>query len=201
MFKQCSKCKLHLSTEEFNLDKKGNLGRASICKSCNKLLNYESDNTKETKCNNCCKIKINSEFYKCKRNKSGLQSICKECQRTAIANSLSKPENYYTKLLNSYKKRHPKSIIMIEVSDLLLLNRLQNNECKITGKPLGHIVDIKKRRDNIWNASIFDLFENNLDVIKKDNICLTCNLCDTISRGYNIKSIDKIYNLFKTIID
>ena len=60
-----------------------------------------------------------------------------------------------------------------------------------------HVIDEKKRTDNIWNLSIFIV--NNNDVINIDDIVLVCNLFDTIKRGYDIKNYDEMLKIYKNI--
>ena len=200
MYKICRKCHKHLEAANFTKDKKGSLGKNNICKDCRKDINIDlSLEITHLKCVECKEMLSCDRFYKCRRNSTGLQSVCKVCQKKRIINSLSKIENYLGLLLRKFINRNKDIQINIYLKDLLNIYKSQNGKCALLNKDMSHNVDEKKRTDNIWNISIFINNENN--PLGPSDICLVCNLCDTIKRGYNISDRIEMQKIISKIID
>ena len=106
--------------------------------------------------------------------------------------------NYLDIILNKFIKKNKDKIININQSELIELYKKNNEKCYISKKLMTHIVDDKKRTDNIWNISIF-LIDDKLNEININNIILVCNLFDTIKRGYNIKNYKEMLDIFNNI--
>ena len=201
MFKSCRICQEHLSLDKYNKDSKGVYGRSHVCRECRKKnVNGEHINpTTKIRCKECKIDKDIKGYYKCSRNKTGLQNICMECQKKRICASLSKISNYLALLLRKFIKRNKNKKVTVTVHDLMSLLEKQQGKCSILNINMTHSVDNKKRIDDIWNIAIY--ITEDTDQIGPNEICLVCNLCDTIKRGYNITDRTLMNNILSEIVE
>ena len=131
MFKNCSKCKKHLSLECFHKLKRGKFGRHPQCKICRKtkkpkqIVNIPQSIDDILCCYDCGKLKSKHQFYKNNSIKRGYQLYCKECQRIKISQSMSKLQNYFKIILAKFKKSHKNYKIDLTVDQLMQIYRSQ----------------------------------------------------------------------------
>ena len=196
MYKTCCHCKNHKLLDDFHKLKLGQFGRHSVCKDCRKIkrksmISIISDTLC---CNLCNKRQSIDKFYINNGSKSGHQSYCIECQKTLIASSKSKIENFSKIILEKFKKKNKDIKVILNVSDIINQFNKQNGLCHITKHTMTHNVDIKQRTDNIWNFSVY-VENNELKEITNLDIYLVVNLIYTIKNLYKLdhKSILKIY--------
>ena len=193
MFKTCNRCKENKTLECFHVLKRGKYGRNSICIECRKKKKSESnyENITEIKCNLCKEIKSNDLFYKNTSSKTGYQSYCKDCQRKNIVISGSKLDNFINNLYKRFINKYSDKNILFNQNDILRKYNEQNGKCAITGHKMTHIVDFKRRIDNIWNISIF--FDESLPNYDYNSFYLVINMV------YSVKKIYKLEN--KTLLN
>tara|TARA_A100001015_G_scaffold304030_1_gene394607 strand:- start:1310 stop:1927 length:618 start_codon:yes stop_codon:yes gene_type:complete len=197
MYKTCRNCNQFKSIDCFHILKKGYLGRNSVCKECRKIQRKQiksNCNLEYYKCNICQEQKRLSEFYKKNNSKLGIQSYCKNCQKKQIAKSKSKIHNFCKIILNKVKKKHKKTIFLINEEDIIRKFNQQNGKCKITNHKLYHNIDIKQRSDNIWNMSID--FNIKCREVKYKDFNLVINLIYSIKNMYDLNdnALIDLYN-------
>ena len=207
MFKTCSKCHIHQSTDDYHKQKNGKYGCHSQCKKCRKNTrskislnrpNLQIGNDMLLCCSNCGELKQNNDFYKNKLSKTGYQIYCKQCHKLKIIHSMSKLENFMKLLFKRYHKKYgKKQTILFTAQDLLDIYHDQNGKCYITNHQLDTVVDEKQRVDNIWNVSIMT-FSNN-KIIQKTDVYLVCNLIYSSKKQYNL-SEDELRLIYRKII-
>ena len=122
-----------------------------------------------------------------------------DCQKKRISDSLSKISNYMALLLRKFIKRNKDKKVTVTVSDLISILEKQQGKCSILNINMTHSVDNKKRIDDIWNIAIYITDEP--EQIGPNEICLVCNLCDTIKRGYNITDRTHMNDILSEIVE
>jgi hypothetical protein len=98
--KECIKCKMTLSLNDYHNSKKSSDGKESRCKNCEhkrkcsygaRLVVQQPENVPEGHkwCPKCEKIKEHSDFFKAKKRPDGLQHSCKDCStKIRVANNV-----------------------------------------------------------------------------------------------------------------
>lgn len=200
MFKNCSKCLVQKSLNDFHVLKSAKLGRHPQCKQCrkkNKSNKPPELNLRELCCYCCGELKSFDQFYKNKSSLTGRQIYCKQCHRDKIKQSMSKKDNFLKLILKKFKKKHKSKNIDITVRNLNYLLNKQGGKCHITKHTLTTNVDIKQRTDNIWNISIM-ISNNSLIEIDINSVYLVCNLVYSSKKIYNLEE-NELKNIYSQL--
>ena len=197
LIKVCKNCEKSKDLNNFHRQKKGFLGRNSVCKDCRKKRKIKYVSTKDLVLCNMCNIKKKTEdFYKNSSSKNGLQSYCKTCQKKNISKSGSKIENFCKLVLKKFKRKNKDKIINLKVNDLIRKYNLQKGKCYLTNHLMLHQIDLKQRTDNIWNLSI--CCNTNLNVINYKDFNLGVHLIYTMKHVYNLND-NKIMEIYQNL--
>ena len=196
MEKYCKNCNSYKKFDQYHKHKKGQFGLYPICKLCRKNkknVNSSNNNITHKVCSNCKKRFDSEHFYKNSNTKTGLTSNCKKCYLEKRSKNQSKIENYMRIILTKFQKKHKTKF---KINELIRKYNQQDKKCFISNHNMTHIIDIKGRTDNIYNASIIPI--NKKDCYDIDDIKLGINLFYSVGKKYDLNT-DKILQIYREL--
>jgi len=113
-----------------------------------------------------------------------------------IIDSSSKIDNFINNIFKRFKKKYSKKGIKFNSNDILRKFHEQNGKCHITGHYMTHLVDSKKRIDNIWNIAIF--VDNSQHYFDYNSFNLVINLIYSVKKIYNLDN-DGLLNTYSQL--